>query len=171
MPSTFARQVPRGVVCLMIVLSGCGGFSPTGQPVDTATTTPTTTDTPSTTTESSPATDTPPTVTDSSPGSPASPTTETVSRGGLLVVEVVGTGTQPDESEVIRYNQTVFGRSPILDTAVTDAVSANATQRRDLSATEVQRVETVTDEYNASTGDFVVSKNGTVVRVSLAYEL
>jgi hypothetical protein len=100
-----------------------------------------------------------------------SPTTESVSRGGLLVVEVVSADVQANESEAIPYDPTVFARSPTLDETVTDAVSANATQRRDLSAREVQRVETVASEYDASTGDLVVSKNGTVVRISLAYEL
>jgi hypothetical protein len=78
---------------------------------------------------------------------------------------------QPNESEAVTYDRTVFARSPTLNKTVVDAVSANATQRRDLSAQEVQRVETVANEYDASTGDFVVSKNGTVVRIALAYEL
>ena len=100
-----------------------------------------------------------------------SPTTETASLGGLLVVEVVGDGARANESEALSYDRTVFARSPTLDETVTDAVSANATQRRDLSSREVQRVKTVADEYDASTGEFVVSKDGTIVRISLAYEL
>lgn len=100
-----------------------------------------------------------------------SSTTEPVSRGGLLVVEIAGADRQANESEVISYDRTVFARSQTLDETVTDAVSANATQRRDLSPREVQRVEAVVDEYDAPTGDVVVSKNGTVVRISLAYEL
>jgi hypothetical protein len=155
----------------MVVLPGCGGVSPAGQPTDAAPTTTTATATPPTAPDPSLTTDGPSTVTDSSPSSPVSPTTESVSRGGLLVVEVVSADVQANESEAIPYDPTVFARSPTLDETVTDAVSANATQRRDLSAREVQRVETVASEYDASTGDLVVSKNGTVVRISLAYEL
>jgi len=170
MPSTLARSLPLGVLCLTVVLSGCGGFSPADQPTDA---TPTTPATPATPTATDPllTTDGPSTVTDSAPGASMSPTTETASLGGLLVVEVVGDGARANESEALSYDRTVFARSPTLDETVTDAVSANATQRRDLSSREVQRVETVADEYDASTGEFVVSKDGTIVRISLAYEL
>lgn len=171
MPSTLVRSLPLGVLCLTVVLSGCGGFSPAGQPTDTTPTTPAATATPPTTTDPPLTTDGPSTVTDSPPGSSVSSTTEPVSRGGLLVVEIAGADRQANESEVISYDRTVFARSQTLDETVTDAVSANATQRRDLSPREVQRVEAVVDEYDAPTGDVVVSKNGTVVRISLAYEL
>lgn len=168
MPSKIANPVSLVGLCLVVVLSGCGGSPPT----DTATATPTDTDTPRQTVEmSTTTTDDPSTVTDSPPSPTASPMTETASRGGLLVVDVVATGPQANGSGTVQYDRAVVDRSPTLDEAITEAASTNATQRRDLSGREVRRVESVADEYNRSISELVMSKNGTVVRVSLAYEL
>lgn len=168
MPSNIAHSVSVAVLCLVVVLSGCGGSPPT----DTATAPPTDTDTSRQTIETPTATtEAPPTAADSPPGSTASPTTEPASRGGLLVVEVVEAGTRVNESGTVQYDRAVFDRSPTLDDAVTEAVSTNTTQRRDLSGQEVRRIESVADGYNRSISDLAVVKNGTMIRVSLAYEL
>jgi hypothetical protein len=88
-----------------------------------------------------------------------------------LIVDVVGSDTRTNASGAVRYERANFDHSPTLNDAITDAVSTNATQRRDLSGREVRRVESVADTYNRSVSEFAVSKNGTVVRVSLAYEV
>jgi hypothetical protein len=134
----------------MLVVSGCSGFSPTNQ--STATT------------------DESPTATDASPSPTQSSVSETPSRGGLLIVEIVEHTTETNESEIVQYNQTIFTRSPPLDDAITEAISTNMTQTRDLSSQEVQQVESVADKYNKPTGGFVVLKNGTKVHISLGYE-
>jgi len=168
MPSNIVHPVSLAVLCLVVVLSGCGGSPRT----DTTTAPPTDTDTPRQTIETSTATtEAPPTAADSPPSPTASPTTESVARGGLLIVEVVATGTQVNESGPVQYDRAIFDRSPTLNDAVTEAVSTDTTQRRDLSGQEVRRTESVADEYNRSISELVVSKNGTVVRVSLAYEV
>lgn len=133
------HPVSLAVLCLVVVLSGCGGS--------------------------------PPTAADSPPSPTASPTADPVSWGGLLVVDVVETGTRTNGSGPVQYDRAVVDRSPTLDDAITEAASTNATQRRDLSGRGVRRVEPVADGYNRSVSDLVVVKNGTVVRVSLAYEL
>jgi hypothetical protein len=135
----------------MVALSGCSGFSPTSPPNAT--------------------TDGTSTVTDVPPNPTESPTTETASRGGLLIVEPVENTTVTNDSELVQYNQTRFSQSPTLNDAVTEVTSTKTTQQRDLSSQEIQRVEAVTKAYNASTGEFVVLRNGTVVRVSLGYEV
>jgi hypothetical protein len=165
MPSNPGHLVSLGTLCLLIVLSGCGGTPPADQPTDA----PTATDSPRQPTKTLTATtEIPSTTTDLPPDSTASPTT--VLRGGLLVIDIVETETGANASDPIRYDQATFNRSPILDDAVTEAVSTNATQRRDLSGREVRRVESVADAYDRSISELAVSKNGTVVRVSLAYE-
>lgn len=158
MPSNFEKLLLVGLPCLMVALSGCGGFQPAGQPT-------TTTDGPST------ATDEPSTVTDAPPEPTESPTTETVARGGLLIVEVEENATVANESAVVQYNQARFSRSPTLNDAVRKAASTKTTQQRDLSGQEIQRIESVAEAYNASTGGFLVLRNESVVRVSLGYEL
>ena len=85
-------------------------------------------------------------------------------------MEVVENTTETNQSEIVQYNQTIFAQSPLLDDAVTEAISTNSTQTRDLSPQEVQEVESVADEYNRLTGGFVVLKNGTTVHISLGYE-
>jgi hypothetical protein len=103
----------------------------------------------------------------------ATPTieTETAARGGLLIVEVVQNETTLNNSGTVEYNGTVFSEAPTLDEAVAEAVSTNATQTRDLSSREVERIEAVAAGYNTSPGGFVVVKNRTAVRISLGYEL
>jgi len=158
MPSNVRTLLLVGVLCLMVALSGCGGFPPASQSTATA-------DEPSTATDKSPtATDVPPSPTES-------PTTATVSRGGLLIVDPVENTTVSNESEIVQYNQTKFSQSPTLNDAITEAASTKTTQQRDLAGQDVQRIESVAEAYNASTGGFLVSKNETVVRVSLGYEL
>mgnify|MGYP006276811181 FL=1 len=76
-----------------------------------------------------------------------------------------------NKSRTVEYNETVFNESPTLDEAVLEAVSTNATQTRDLSSQEVERIEAVSDGYDKPTGGFVVVKNRTAVRISLGYEL
>lgn len=88
-----------------------------------------------------------------------------------MIVEFVGNTTGVNETEAVRYDQAVFNRSPTLDDAVTEATSTTTTQSRDVSEREIQRIESVVDVYNESTGGVVVVKNGTAVRVSVAYEL
>jgi hypothetical protein len=78
---------------------------------------------------------------------------------------------ETNESEIVQYNQTVFTRSPSLNGPIAEAISENATQIRDLSPQEVQQVESVANEYNKSTGEFIIRKNGTTVRISLGYEV
>lgn len=158
MLSNFGKLLLVGIPCLIVALSGCSGFSPAGQPTDT-------TDGPST------VTDVPSTVTEVPPKPTESPTTETVSRGGLLVVEPVENTTGANESKIVQYNQTRLSQSPTLNDAVTEAISTKTTQQRDLSGQEVQRVESVAEVYNAPTGGFILLNNETGVRVSLAYEL
>jgi hypothetical protein len=85
-------------------------------------------------------------------------------------VEIVENTTETNESDIVQYNQTIFTRSPPLDNAVTEAISTNTTQTRDLSPQEVQQVESVADAYNKPTGGFVVLKNRTKVHISLGYE-
>jgi hypothetical protein len=165
MPSNVGHSVSLATLCLLIVLSGCGGAPSAGQPTDA----PTATDSPRQPTETLTATTEAPSTTADSPPDPT-PSPTTVLRGGLLVVDIVGTETGTNASDPVRYDQATFNRSPILDDAVAKAVSTNATQRRDLSGREVRRVESVADAYNRSVSEFAVSKNGTVVRVSLAYE-
>lgn len=87
-----------------------------------------------------------------------------------MIVEVVRAETGANGSGPVRYDRAAFNRSPTLDDAVTEAVSTNTTQRRDLSGRDVRRIESVADAYDRSISEFVISKNGTVVRVSLAYE-
>ena len=147
----YAKPVAVGLLCLMLAVSGCSGLSPTNQ--STATTT-----------------DKSPTTTDASPSPTQSPVPETPSPGGLLIVEVMENTTETNESEIVQYNQTIFAQSPLLDDAVTEAISTNSTQTRDLSPQEVHEVESVADEYNKPTGGFVVLKNGTTVHISLGYE-
>lgn len=151
MPSTFGKPVAVGLICLMLAVAGCSGLSLTNQ--STATT------------------DESPTTADASPTPTQSPVPQTPSRGGLLTVEIVDNTTGTNQSEIVQYNQTIFTQSPPLDDAVTQAISTNMTQTRDLSPQKVQEVESVADEYNMPTGDFVVLKNGTTVHISLAYEL
>jgi len=158
MPSNFEKLLLVGIPCLMVALSGCGGLPPASQPTATA-------DEPST------MTDEPSTMTDEPPSSTESATTETVSRGGLLIVDPVENATLANESEMVQYNQTRFSKAPTLNNAVSEATSTRTTQQRDLSGQEVQRIESVAEAYNASTGEFLVSKNETAVRVSLGYEL
>lgn len=112
----------------------------------------------------------PTTTTETQPASAASPTAEP-SRGGLLMLEVVGTAADVNGSDAVRYDRTTVGRSPTLDDALREASATAETQRRDLSADELQRVESVADAYNASTGDFVILRNDTAVRVEIAYEI
>jgi hypothetical protein len=165
MPSNVGYSVSFATLCLLIVLSGCGGVPSAGQPTDA----PTATDSPLQPTETLTATTEAPSTTADSPPDPT-PSPTTVLRGGLLVVDIVGTETGTNASDPVRYDQATFNRSPILDDAVAEAVSTNATQRRDLSGREVRRVESVADAYDRSISELAVSKNGTVVRVSLAYE-
>ena len=168
MPSNVGHSVSLATLCLLIVLSGCGGAPPAGQPTDA----PPATDSPRQPMETLTVTTEPhSTTTDSPSDSTAAPTTTTVPRGGLLIVDIVGSDTRTNASGAIRYERANFDRSPTLNDAITDAVSTNATQRRDLSGREVRRVESVADAYNRSVSEFAVSKNGTVVRVSLAYEV
>jgi len=75
-----------------------------------------------------------------------------------------------NSSEVVAYNAIIVSEAPTLDDAITDAISMNSTQTRDLSSDEVKRVESVADAYDQPTGGFVISKNGTAVYVSLGYE-
>jgi hypothetical protein len=151
MPANFRKLLLIGFPCLIVALSGCVGFSP----ISTQNAT----------------TDRPSTVTDIPPNATESPVTETASRGGLLIVEPVENATVTNESEVVQYNQTRFSQSPTLNDAVAEATSTKTTQQRDLSIQEIQRIEAVAEAYNAPTGEFVVLKNGTVVRVSLGYEV
>ena len=150
MQFNYAKPVAVGLLCLMLAVSGCSGFSPTNQ--STATT------------------DKSPTATNMSPSPTQSPVPETPSPGGLLIVEVVENTSETNQSEVVQYNQTIFAQSPLLDDAVTEAISTNSTQTRDLSPQEVQEVESVAGEYNKPTGGFVVLKNGTTLHISLGYE-
>jgi hypothetical protein len=158
MPSTMALARPPSIaaLCLLVALAGCGGAPPAADPTDTATATQTATETPRQTTT--------PTDTEIRPTP-----TPTASRGGLLVVEVVDAGTT--DPEAVRYDRTVFDRSPTLDDAVAEAVSTNETQRRDLSGQEIERIEAVADAYGRSIGDLAVARDDTVVRVSIAYEV
>ena len=149
MPSARTRRLLAGTVCLLVAMSGCSGLAPTSQPT-------TTTVTPSTATEA--------------PHPTASPTDEP-SRGGLLIVAVLGNATDANGSDAVRYDPTVVERSPALDDALREASATAETQRRDLSAAEVDRVESVADAYDASTGGFVVLRNDTAVRVEVAYEV
>jgi hypothetical protein len=166
--SNVGHPVPLATLCLLIVSSGCGGVPPAGQPTDA----PTATDSPRQPTETFAAATEPPSTTADSPSDPtAVPATTTVSRGGLLIVEVVRAETGANGSGPVRYDRAAFNRSPTLDDAVTEAVSTNTTQRRDLSGRDVRRIESVADAYDRSISEFVISKNGTVVRVSLAYEV
>lgn len=87
-----------------------------------------------------------------------------------MVVDFVENRSEVNESEVVAYNGTIVGEAPTLDDAIADAISTNTTQTRDLSSREVRRVEAVAEAYGVPTGGFVVSKNGTMVRVSLGYE-
>jgi len=151
MPSNLERRLLAGIVCVLVVMSGCSGLSSEPQPTTT-------------TVEPAPVTDA-----QSTPTAP--PTTADISRGGLLIVESVGNTSGANASDVVRYDRTVFGRSPTLDDALTEAVSTTTTQQRDLSGQEIQRIESVADAYNVSTGGFVVHKNGSAVRVSVGYEL
>lgn len=168
MPSKVGHSVSLATLCLLIVLSGCGGAPPPGQPTDA----PSVTDSPRQPMETLTVTTEPPsTTTDSPSDSTAVPTATTVPRGGLLIVDIVGSDTGTNASGAVRYERANFDRSPTLNDVITDAVSTNATQRRDLSGREIRRVESVADAYNRSVSEFAVSKNGTVVRISLAYEV
>ena len=144
------RVLPISFVCLLLVLSGCGAV-PSASPTDVS---------PAGTTTASP---TPPTET-------PTVTPETTAPEGLLVVDFVENRSEVNESEVVAYNGTIVGEAPTLDDAIADAISTNTTQTRDLSSREVRRVEAVAEAYGVPTGGFVVSKNGTMVRVSLGYE-
>jgi hypothetical protein len=149
MPSARTRRFLAGTVCLLVAVSGCSGLAPTSQPT-------TTTVTPSTATEA--------------PHPTASPTAEP-SRGGLLIVAYLGNATDATGSDAVRYDPTVVERSPTLDDALREASATAETQRRDLSAAEGRRVESVADAYNASTGGVVVLRNDTAVHVEVAYEV
>ena len=151
MPSNFRKLLLVVLPCLIVALSGCSGFLPTSTPTAT--------------------TDGPSTVTDVPPNATESPATEIASRGGLLIVEPVENATVTNESKIVQYNQRIFSQSPTLNDAVTEVTSTKATQQRDLSSQEIQRIEAVAEAYNAPTGEFVVIKNGTVVRVLLGYEM
>jgi hypothetical protein len=137
-------------VCLLVAVSGCSGLAPTSQPTTT--------------------TVTPSTATEAPPDPTASPAAE-LSRGGLLIVAVIGDATDANGSDTVRYDPAVVERSPTLDDALREASATAETQRRDLSAEEVDRVESVADAYDASTGGFVVLRNDTAVRVEVAYEV
>lgn len=150
MPSTRTRRLLAGTVCLLVAVSGCSGLPPTSQPTTT--------------------TVTPSTATEAPPDPTASPTAEP-SRGGLLIVAVLGNATDANGSDAVRYDPTVVERSPTLDDALREASATAETQRRDLSAEEVRRVESVADAYDTSTGGFVVLRNDTAVRVEVAYEI
>lgn len=150
MPSTRTRRLLAGTVCLLVAVSGCSGLPPTSQPTTT--------------------TVTPSTATEAPPDPTASPTAEP-SRGGLLIVAVLGNATDANGSDAVRYDPTVVERSPTLDDALREASVTAETQRRDLSAEEVRRVESVADAYDTSTGGFVVLRNDTAVRVEVAYEI
>lgn len=145
---------------MMMILSGCSGSPPTSESTNTATPRQSATDI-----SSSPV--------DAAKNRTETPTikTETAARGGLLTVEVVPNETTLNKSRTVEYNETVFNESPTLDGAVLEAVSTNATQTRDLSSQEVERIEAVADRYDKPTGGFVVVKNRTAVRISLGYEL
>jgi hypothetical protein len=144
------RRLLAGTVCLLVAVSGCSGLPPTSQPTTT--------------------TVTPSTATEAPPDPTASPTAEP-SRGGLLIVAVLGNATDANGSDAVRYDPTVVERSPTLDDALREASATAETQRRDLSAEEVRRVESVADAYDTSTGGFVVLRNDTAVRVEVAYEI
>jgi hypothetical protein len=88
-----------------------------------------------------------------------------------LIVAVIGDATDANGSDTVRYDPAVVERSPTLDDALREASATAETQRRDLSAEEVDRVESVADAYDASTGGFVVLRNDTAVRVEVAYEV
>lgn len=150
MPSTRTRRLLAGTVCLLVAVSGCSGLPPTSQPTTT--------------------TVTPSTATEAPPDPTASPTAEP-SRGGLLIVAVLGNATDANGSDAVRYDPTVVERSPTLDDALREASATAETQRRDLSAEEVRRVESVADAYDTPTGGFVVLRNDTAVRVEVAYEI
>lgn len=150
MSSTRTRRLLAGTVCLLVAVSGCSGLPPTSQPTTT--------------------TVTPSTATEAPPDPTASPTAEP-SRGGLLIVAVLGNATDANGSDAVRYDPTVVERSPTLDDALREASATAETQRRDLSAEEVRRVESVADAYDTSTGGFVVLRNDTAVRVEVAYEI
>lgn len=150
MSSTRTRRLLAGTVCLLVAVSGCSGLPPTSQPTTT--------------------TVTPSTATEAPPDPTASPTAEP-SRGGLLIVAVLGNATDANGSDAVRYDPTVVERSPTLDDALREASVTAETQRRDLSAEEVRRVESVADAYDTSTGGFVVLRNDTAVRVEVAYEI
>lgn len=150
MPSTRTRRLLAGTVCLLVAVSGCSGLPPTSQPTTT--------------------TVTPSTATEAPPDPTASPTAEP-SRGGLLIVAVLGNATDANGSDAVRYDPTVVERSPTLDDALREASVTAETQRRDLSAEEVRRVESVADAYDTPTGGFVVLRNDTAVRVEVAYEI
>ena len=143
MPSTRTRRLLAGTVCLLVAVSGCSGLPPTSQPT---------------------------TTTEAPPDPTASPTAEP-SRGGLLIVAVLGNATDANGSDAVRYDPTVVERSPTLDDALREASVTAETQRRDLSAEEVRRVESVADAYDTPTGGFVVLRNDTAVRVEVAYEI
>lgn len=149
MPSSNCKLFTIGLLCLMVAVAGCSSFSPT----TTATA------------------DESPAATTVAPSPTQSPSPEAPSRGGLLTVEIVDRTAETNESEIVQYNQTVFTRSPSLNGPIAEAISENATQIRDLSPQEVQQVESVANEYNKSTGEFIIRKNGTTVRISLGYEV
>lgn len=157
MTKFFRKTSAVGIVCVMMLLSGCSGFQPANQ-------------SPSTTTPGTSIADTPSTPTGTSENSTKTSTAETVAPEGLLIVEIVENGTKWNDSETVQYNQTIFNQAPTLDEAVSEAVSTNSTQTRDLSSQEVKQVELVAEEYNKPTGRFIILKNGTAVRISLTYE-
>jgi sulfur carrier protein ThiS len=149
-----SRLLSVGCVCFLLVLAGCSAVpgaspAPTDQsPTGTTTASPT------------PLSDT----------HTATPETETTAPGGLLIVDVVANRSTVNDSTVVAYNGTIVGQSPMLDDAITAAIAANATRTEDLSSRELDRVEAVAGDYGVPTGEFVVAKNGTLVRVSLGYE-
>jgi hypothetical protein len=154
MDARSSRTLLIGSVCPLLVLAGCGA-APSASPTP-ADRSPTGTTTPSPT----PSSDTPTTT----------PATETIVPEGLMIVDVVENRSTVNESEVVAYDETIVGEAPTLDNALAEAISTNSTQTRNLSSRAVSRVEAVAEAYDVPTGEFVVSKNGTLVRVSLGYE-
>jgi hypothetical protein len=134
-------------VVLALSLAGCGAAPPTATPTATPTTTPTATPTAT------------PTTTPTATPTPA--------RGGLLVVSVV----DGPPADAVRYDRARIETAPTLDAAVRRVARTGEPARRDLSAAEVDRVESVASAYGVPTSDLVIVRNGTAVEVSLAYEL
>lgn len=168
MTSKLVEIFSVGILCILLLLSGCSGISP----IDTTSSDPSATETAKDEIESTTPTTAGGLLADTSTSKKPtnSPIDETSAPEGLLIVDVVE-NEQGLNNEVVQYNRTIFNQSPTLDDAVTEAIIINSTQTRDLSSQEVRRVERVAGEYDKPTGEFIVSKNGTIVDISIGYEM